>query len=289
MEQIQNSIISVRAKAAGAELTSIIKNGIEYLWQADTNVWGRHAPILFPIVGKLNNNTYRIGADSFHLTQHGFARDANFTLVEESAAMLHYQLRYDDATLLKYPYKFELNVRYTISSDVLKVAYEVINLDNGPIVFAIGGHPAFNCPLLPNEQFEDYQLVFEVEEPIVSRLVDLTTGTIQDKRVIIDTVKNAIPITTALFDNDALVLNQLKSKWVGILHRHTGTGVKMSIDQFPLLGIWAKANTKKFVCLEPWQGLADHTNFEGQFADKEAIVVLNASDSWKAAYEIQII
>jgi galactose mutarotase-like enzyme len=92
-----------------------------------------------------------------------------------------------------------------------------------------------------------------------------------------------------LFDNDALIFKNLKSTWVSVVHKGTGKGVKMSIDEFPSLGVWTKTGTKKFVCLEPWQGLADTSNFTGQFAEKEGIVVLIPKASWKKSYIIQLI
>lgn len=288
MEQINNSVLTVKAKKSGAELTSIVKNGVEYLWQADASIWARHAPVLFPIVGKLNNNTYRIDDKTYSLPQHGFARDMDFELFVQSENTIHYQLKYSDETLAKYPYKFEFNVIYTIENDIIKIEYSVKNVDNSAIVFAVGGHPAFNCPLFPSEKFEDYQIVFEQEEELVTRLIDMSTGTIQNKTAIVPRVKNTVAVNKELFDNDALVLKDLKSNWVALENKTTGKGVKMFINEFPHLGIWSKKGSDKFVCLEPWQGVADHTNFEGQFAEKEGVVVLNANESWKAAYKVQI-
>lgn len=289
MQKLQNSILTLKAKTSGAELTSIIKDNIEYLWQADASIWARHAPVLFPIVGKLNNNTYKIGDKSYSLPQHGFARDMDFKLVSQTDTSIHYQLKYSDETLLKYPFKFEFNVIYTIKDDTIIVEYGVKNIDSEPIMFAVGGHPAFNCPLMPNEKFEDYNIVFEIEEELLTRIIDPSTGTIQNKTALVPRDKNKIAVKKSLFDNDALVFKDLKSKWVALEHKVTGKGVKMTIDKFPQLGIWAKKDSDKFVCLEPWQGVADHTNFEGQFADKEGMVVLNENGFWKSEYTVQII
>ena len=289
MEHIFNSTISIKAKKSGAELTSIVKDGVEYLWQADPSIWARNAPILFPIVGKLINNSCKIGDTTYQMSQHGFARDMDFEVINCTNNLIHYQLKYTAKTFEVYPYKFELNVIYSIENNQLKVEYIVNNIDTKPIEFSIGGHPAFNCPLLSNEKFEDYQLVFEQDEILKSRLVDLTNGSIQDIEIEVPKINNKVNISKTLFDNDALVFNNLSSKWVAILHKDTGKGVKMNIEQFPLLGIWAKKDIEKFVCLEPWQGLADHSNYKGQFADKEGIVKLIQKESWKAHYLIEII
>lgn len=289
MQQIQNGTIQVKAKMAGAELTSIVKDGVEYLWQASENVWGKHSPILFPIVGALMHNTYRIGEKTYQLPKHGFARDMEFELVAQSADTLHYQLKYTEALLLQYPFKFELNVIYTIENDGLKVTYWVNNVDDKAMLFSVGGHPAFNCPIFPDEKFEDYELKFELEEDLFISLVNLADGTIKDEQVLLPRVKNSVAIDTHLFDNDALIFKNLKSTWVSVVHKATGKGVKMTIDEFPALGVWSKTGTNKFVCLEPWQGLADASDFTGQFAEKEGIVVLNPKDSWKRSYVIQLI
>jgi galactose mutarotase-like enzyme len=289
MQTIQNKHIIVKAQKAGAELTSIVKEGVEYLWQADPAVWGKHSPILFPIVGTLVNNSYQIEDTTYQLPKHGFARDLDFELRSQSNNTLHYQLNYTEELLKIYPYKFELHILYSIENENLEVSYLVKNIDEKEIVFSIGGHPAFKCPLFENEQFEDYQLTFEQEEILLSHLVDLSNGTITASQAEIAMHDKSIPLNTSLFDRDALIFRHLKSKWVALLHKETGKGVKMSINEFPALGIWSKTGCEQFVCLEPWQGLADNTGFNGQFTEKEDIVVLNPNESWKASYTIQII
>lgn len=289
MQTIQNEHLLVKAKCAGAELTSIVKDGVEYLWQAEAAVWAKHSPILFPIVGALVNNCYQIGDTTYSLPKHGFARDLDFTLISQQHNSLHYQLNYKEELLKIYPYKFELNIYYKISNDHLEVTNLVKNKDEKEMAFSIGGHPAFKCPLFEEEHFEDYQLAFEQEEKLLSHLVDLSDGTITTSQAEIAMHDQCITLNTSLFDRDALIFRNLKSKWVALLHKKTGKGVKMNIEQFPALGIWSKTGCEKFVCLEPWQGLADHSGFKGQFAEKEDIVLLQPKESWKASYNMQII
>ena len=54
------------------------------LWQAGP-VWPRHAPVLFPIVGRLKDDRLRHQGKSYHLPQHGFARDRRFAWLNRSA------------------------------------------------------------------------------------------------------------------------------------------------------------------------------------------------------------
>ncbi|WP_242851368.1 hypothetical protein [Clostridium sp. DMHC 10] len=147
---LQNELLKVEAVEKGAELTSIktVKDGAEYLWTAKSDIWARHAPILFPIVGKVKNNTYRINDDTYTLSQHGFARDMNFEVMEGTSDKAVFKLTYNEETLSKYPYKFELIVKYELKENEIEASYKVKNVDSQEIYFSIGAHPGFNCPVV---------------------------------------------------------------------------------------------------------------------------------------------
>ena len=53
MTILSNDILTVEVSAHGAELQSIRKGDVEYLWQGDPAFWGRRSPVLFPIVGSV--------------------------------------------------------------------------------------------------------------------------------------------------------------------------------------------------------------------------------------------
>ena len=160
--ELQNTLLSVKVKSFGAELCSVIskETSIEYIWQADETVWARHAPNLFPIVGKLKDGEYQYQSKTYRLPQHGFARDNEFICVEHTDDYLLFELTASDKTLVNYPFHFCFQVGYKLIDNKVVTSYSVFNPDSCDLYFSVGAHPAFNCPLQKNELFEDYELVF---------------------------------------------------------------------------------------------------------------------------------
>ena len=194
--KLENEILYVEMVEHGAELTRIYnkKTGAEILWNADPKFWKRHSPVLFPNVGKTWHNVVKIQGEQYPTSQHGFARDMEFQEIEEN----HYILKYNEQTLKKYPYKFELHVIYKIVGDALQVTYEVKNIDNKKICFGIGGHPAFKCDYSTG----DYEIVFEQNEENIEFL-KLRNGLIDTENATNILEENKIHLTENIFDNDA--------------------------------------------------------------------------------------
>jgi galactose mutarotase-like enzyme len=166
MFTISNQQITACFNAEGAELCSLQanENKQELIWQADAAFWGRHAPILFPIVGKLWQDEYRVEGKTFNLPQHGFARDTTFKLEKLESHKATFTIQWNEETLAKYPFKFLLRVIYEVIKNTLQITYQVENQDDKAILFSIGAHPAFNCPVLPSEKRSDYMLDFAQSE-----------------------------------------------------------------------------------------------------------------------------
>ena len=147
MVELKNEQLSVVVSEKGAELQSIKDaHGKEYLWQADPKYWGRHSPILFPIVCSVNDETYRVDGKEYHLPRHGFARDATFKLIAQSQRKVTFVLESSEETKKVYPYDFTLSVSYVLDDNKIGVIWHVHNTDTREIHFQIGGHPAFNIP-----------------------------------------------------------------------------------------------------------------------------------------------
>ncbi len=160
---ISNSILTASIKHAGAELFSLKNNqNKEYIWEGNPNFWGKHSPILFPIVGTLKNNTYEVNGKEYQLPRHGFARDMEFQLIEKTGNSAVFSLESNEETLKKYPFEFELQLIYTIEGTSLNIEYIVINKNDEKMPFSIGAHPAIALP----ENFESYSLKFEKEESL---------------------------------------------------------------------------------------------------------------------------
>lgn len=287
MFELNNEYLSIKINAFGAELHSIFnhKNNIEYLWQGDANFWSKRAPILFPIVGQLINNQYTHKNKVYNLPRHGFAREKQFECIKQENELIIFQLESNDETLLVYPFKFQLQISYQLKNNQLSVAYEVKNLDADVLYFSIGAHPAFNVPLLPNEQFEDYFLQFN-EKETASRWT-LQDGLIDQP---IDWYKNDSKqeLSRAILADDALVFKQLKSSSIQLLSNNHQHGVRVDFEGFPYLGIWSATNAP-FVCIEPWCGIADHVGKDGSLEQKEGIISLATNAVWNNQYCISIL
>ena len=146
MIELKNELLAIKVAEMGAELQSVKDNeGREYMWQAG-DLWPRHSPILFPIVCSVNNDTYRVDGQAYHLPRHGFARDTEFTVVKQAENQVTLALHESEETLKVYPYRFNLAISYRLEGNKIHVIWHVENTDTKEIHFQIGGHPAFNMP-----------------------------------------------------------------------------------------------------------------------------------------------
>ena len=287
--ELNNNQIIAKVNSFGAELCSVIskETGIEYIWQAESNVWARHAPNLFPIVGKLKEGSYNYQDKSYQLPQHGFARDNEFICIEETTSTLTFELKSNEKSQTIYPFHFNLQITYTLIKNSVIVNYRIFNPDKDMLSFSIGAHPAFNCPLIANETFEDYELIFPNKNSLTINL--LNDGLISDQTKEITLINNSITITKKLFDDDALVFTNHQIDEVQLISAKTKRGVILKSINWPYFGIWTKKNTSKFVCLEPWYGIADFENAKGDFSTKEGIIQVKAKEDFNCEFEMVFI
>jgi len=285
---IENAFIKLSVKSSGAEMLSLKgkKSSIEYLWQGDPDVWPRKAPVLFPIVGKLNENKYHLGSEVFTLPQHGFARNLIFDLVEEKANALTYLLKANQETFDKYPFDFALAISYTLQGKTVSVTYRVENTGSKTLFFTIGGHPGFNIVVSPGEAFEDYYLEFEKEEQADRYLLEEGLFTGATESILKHSKK--LPLNRAIFKSDAIVLKNLASDFVRLKSTRSNFELRFDFQGFPYLGIWTPAKEAPFVCIEPWMGLADKKGFTGNFSEKEGILSLEAGKTFTCTYAMEL-
>jgi len=283
---IENDKLKVIASNHGAELQSIkgISQNLEYLWQGDSAYWGRRSPVLFPIVGRLKDDTYTFRGKKYSLGQHGFARNAAFELVERSGHHLMYHLKADDVSKKDYPFDFELSITYTLQENRLTVGYMVENPSEEDVFFSIGAHPAFNCPLRSDEKRSDYSLVFDEHEELERQLIE--AGIRTGDMVSVLSKEKEIAIKDDLFDQDALIFDDLNSIRVSICKEDVPI-VTVIFDEFEYLGIWSKSSDSPFVCIEPWFGIADHQDHSGDLTRKEGIIELKPKEVFVAQYHME--
>jgi len=284
--RLENEKLSIDVKQMGAELTSLKYNGKEFLWEANEKYWRRSAPILFPIVGKLKDNTMYVEDNEYFMNQHGFARDSEFEEIYCSNNKVTYLLTYNEDTLRVYPYKFELYISYEIFENKVKVTYEVKNVDNKDIFFSIGGHPAFKWPLVENEKFEDYYIEFEENE--TQKFIKNDSGCLEYKDDLIIENTNRIDLDKSKFIIDTFVFKKLNSSEVSLKSKKSNAFVKLHFKGFPYLGIWSRTDDAPFICLEPWYGVADFINHDKNFKKKEGILQLKIGEKFSCNYIIEV-
>ncbi|PDG65375.1 LACX protein [Listeria monocytogenes] len=289
MIKLENEVLLVEMKTAGAELTRIFHKdtGLEYLWNADSKFWGRHSPVLFPTVGRLVEDTYLVDGKPYHLGQHGFARDRDFQVIEQTEKSVRFELDADEDSLAVYPYKFKLSIIYTIEKNTVAVSYEVENTDNKRIYFSIGAYPAFNLPLTDGTTFEDYYLDFGTEENLETLCLEGPYRSGEIKKVV-DKPAQYLPLSYDLFKNDALIFEALKQKEMTIKSDKTPHFVKVSFPEFPFVGVWTAKPGTPFLCIEPWYGIADGAGESVELRDKAGIEHLEPEAVFASEYEITV-
>lgn len=288
---LKNGPLEAQVSSLGAECISLKYKGTEYLWQADPAVWGRHAPVLFPIVGRLKNDRFRHAKQSYTLNQHGFARDRNFQLLDQSGNSLSFVLKPDKESLEIFPFDFELIIRYTLINTGLQVDYRVYNPSpEQDLLFSIGAHPGFRCPLLPDrESFEDYVLDFGQEQLSSLPIYFLENGLIAAARKSLPLEQGKLDLKQELFSNDALIFDVNPISYLSIQSKKSGKGYAMQFSDFRWLGLWTKGENAGFICIEPWNGIADTVGHDGELKNKLGIIRLSPGDFHEVAYQVELL
>ena len=285
MVQINNDKLAVIINPKGAELQSIRLNGHEYLWQADAAYWSKHSPVLFPIVGELKDGEYFFRDKKYKLSRHGFARDKTFEAQQVSPTSAVFTLRSSPQTLEVYPFHFTFKVEYAIDDATLSCTYHVENINDSDMYFSVGGHPAFNVPLMNGLQYTDYFLEFNNDEIVARHL--LHKGLVADNTEQVILLNKTLQLKQSLFYTDAIVLKHIKSNEIKLYSEKDAHGLKFKFDGFPYFGIWAAVDAP-FVCLEPWCGIADNIHHDHQLERKEGINKLAAGEEWKRSWYVEL-
>jgi galactose mutarotase-like enzyme len=288
MVVIEDGSVKASIHPKGAELQSLYNksNKTEYMWSGDPAFWGKHSPVLFPIVGTLKNDTYYFNNKAYTLSRHGFARDKEFIISNQTPASATFTLLSDETTLAVFPFSFRFDIIYTVAVDTLQVTYSVTNTGNQDMYFSVGGHPAFKIPLTYENSYEDYMLEFNETED-ASRWPISPEGLIEKTPVPFFSHTEQLSLNKELFYNDAIVLKQLKSNTVRLMSETTDPGLLFDFSGFPYLGIWAAKNAD-FVCIEPWCGIADSVDTNQQLTEKEAVIQLEAAKQFERSWSVKV-
>jgi galactose mutarotase-like enzyme len=267
---ISNGMLSAAIKAEGAELCSLCDAaGTEFLWQA-APVWPRHAPVLFPIVGRLKDDTLRHDGRSYRMTQHGFARDRRFAWLGRSATACRLVLHEDAETRAMYPFAFRLEIAFALDDDALEQRFTVTNPGRDVLPASLGAHPAFAWPLA--EGVDKTAHVLEFAEPETAPVLRLADGLRLAAPEPTPIAGRTLALAPTLFAADAIILPAPASRSVRYVAPGAPT-VEVAWDGFRQLGLWSR-DGGDFVCIEPWHGTASPADFAGEFADKPDLMLI---------------
>lgn len=273
--KLSNKYLQIEVSALGAELKSIKLENIEYLWNGNPNYWKRSSPVLFPIVGRLLDDEYSYEGELYTMTQHGFARDCEFDLIEETDTSVKYRLVSNKDTYKVYPFDFELDIEYILEDNNLIVKWVVTNKDSKVMPFQIGAHPAFN--------FLNGSLI-EISQKTNQYLLNKTPYIQQIER---DINVDSILVDNTSFINDAIVYDNVDR----VILRDEKKQVAIDCKGFPYIGLWTKVTNNEnapFICLEPWYGIADFKNHNKNLLDKKGMNFLKSQEIFKASYQIKL-
>lgn len=275
----ENALLTLGVKEMGAELTSLKskKTGYEYIWCGNTDIWYGQSPILFPIIGRLLDDKYRLNGVEYTMPKHGIVRKRPFKLFERADDSLTFVISDDEETLKSYPYKFELFVKFILTENGLKVSHTVVNKNDGVMYYSFGAHPGFNCKIGDTIEFPHAQTLRTERIDGESILIDETFPVIENSKKIV--------ITKDIFDNDALILSGITDKKLSLL---LGGGRKIDFNfDSPVLGIWAKKNAP-YVCIEPWWGINDSYDKKSDLSEKRLIMSLEKGEARTFEWSVEI-
>lgn len=290
---IKKDRIEASIKSAGAELCSLKLDGKEYLWQGDDQFWSRQAPVLFPIVGSLRNNTAESAEGTCSMGRHGVARDQEHTVehISSDGSNVTFELNENEETLAAFPYKFKLNVTFAITGEAtLSQTFKVTNTGKVNLPFSVGGHPAFNVPLpdSADETFEDYELKFTKAWTCMCPLLT-PDGLIDTETANYNLEKSdTVALTHETFANDALMFTDVPDRTLTLLGTKSGHGVKIDFDRFRYIGVWSAAGSAPFVALEPWTGYTTAKQEDDVFEHKADITVLAPGNSFVRTFSVTL-
>ena len=289
---IQNEYLKVTVDSKGCEIVSAITaaDNREHIWQADPAAWKRHAPVLFPLVGKYRDNSVTYNGRQYRMTQHGFARDMEFAVDVQTATEAWFSLQSNEETKAKFPLEFILKIGYELEGKELKVIWQVENPDTKTLYFSIGGHPAFMCPVDEKGKQSEYYFKFDTDKDLTYGLVaDDGQGLMGQQKDVLPVKNGYAQITEHLFDRDALIVEDRQASAVSLCTPDKKPYVTLSFDA-PLFGLWSPAGKgAPFICIEPWYGRCDKTTFDGSLEQREYSNTLQAGEVFRKEYTITIV
>ena len=278
--------ISAEINPVGAELHRLQDgDGRDLLWDGDPAFWTGRAPILFPVIGVVKGAAIRVDGCEYPMHKHGFARHRHFAVAGQSADAATFRLEADDETRASYPFEFRLDIRFSVADAALSVDADLTNLGDAPLPASFGFHPALRWPLPYGGARADHRVRFAADEPAPIRRID-SKGLLRPRPEPTPVEGRTLRVRDDLFEDDAVIFDQLASRRVTYGAPGAPT-LEVAFPDMPLLGIWTKPGAP-FLCIEPWQGIADPEGFAGEFRDKPGVIEVPARATRRFGLRIEI-
>lgn len=283
MITIKNGYLTAKFSCVGAELKSLLHNNREYIWQGNPEFWSGSAPILFPICSCLKGGKYKYNGKEYTMTKHGYVSEKLFDVVEKSDNKVTFLHTWDEETFKVFPFKYKLYVTYELTDYKLIITYKVNNLTDGDMYFSIGGHEGYNC----EGGIEDYDIIFP--KNVTLKAMDLSefVDSLSDKTVTVLENGNCLSLDYNYFKIDALIFKNIDFSDVVLRNRKSGNIIKSSFEGFPYMLFWTKKDAP-LICIEPWCGITDNINSNGDITTKEGIEHLGIGETFERKREIEI-
>jgi galactose mutarotase-like enzyme len=281
MIRIENEFIQAEIAPIGAEIIVLKRRGAQnVLWKKEDSIWNRTSPNLFPIVGRLIDDSYTVKGQKFQMNQHGFARDCLFEVIKIATDEVRLLLRSSEQTRVKYPFEFEFIVTYRLMCNQIEVSFQTKNLNTHSMPYSVGGHPGFAI----GGELSEYQLDFH-ESMILER--SILDGPFYSGKLETMDINKELSLENELFENDALVFKSPPFSAVTLTHKSQGPMVTLSSNNWEAVGFWTKPFAP-FFCIEPWWGWADHLNSSGDLEKKTGVHLLLPNQMESVSFTIEL-
>lgn len=289
LQTIENEQLICTIESVGAEIRSL-KNkvtGEEYIWQIDVSVWGSSSPVLFPAIGKIKEDRIVYNGADFAMPKHGIIRNNEDLIFEKRGdSSCAFILTSSVKTLTQYPYKFTFSVEFSLIENRLIMNYVVENQDIVPISFACGGHTAYALPLNESTQLSDYVVEFPKDVELFASTLG-ESGLLSDRKRKIETNGKLLSLSETLFNEDALIFENVNYDWVRLRKKGEEKGVIVKFTDYPHLALWAKPGAD-YICVEPWLGLPDSENESTEITQKPTYRSIEPNTTFSIAIETEV-
>ncbi len=276
---LKNDKLAVTIKSYGAEIISAVRDGYEYMWQGDPKYWEDHAPVLFPLCGRFQDNTYTNAGKSYNMGLHGFVHSMEFDVEKVGDNALRFTVNETEETLSIYPFKFRFSLLYTLEGDTLHSEATITNTGSDVLHCTYGGHPGFNVPLEDGKVLTDYYVRFEKPCAAKQQILSPDYFFTNETRPFPADEEGRVHLTHELFDHDGIFMKDVTDTII-LECEDAKRYVKVNYPDMPFVGIWKEEKTDApFLCIEPWCALPPFEDETADFENKERFFHIGAGES----------